>query len=306
MEEKMISQPEYLTYPTLNPSPKREGLSPLPFLGKGSGGWGNCFWFLVAFMFPLLLPAQCPTTNNVFTDGEQIRYTVSYNWGPVWVDAGLVTFSVKSELFRGKPSWHLKGTGKSFASYDLLFKVRDYFDSWIDPETFKSYDFRRTVYEGGYTLINTLNFDHNTKKVVANTKSNNNPQRTDTLPIHPCAFDMLSAIYYTRTIDFSELQSGVEKHVNILIDDAYFDIYIRPLGKEVVESTDGKRYRCIKFAAKMVQGTIFKGEEDVLVWVTDDANKIPIYIEAKIIVGTIKAYLKDAKGLRNPSKAVVR
>ena len=231
---------------------------------------------------------------------------MSYNWGPVWVDAGQVTFTVKSETFRGKPAWHLKGTGKSFNSYDLLFKVRDYFDSWIDPESFRSYDFKRHVYEGGYTLLNTLNFDYNAQRIISNTKSNNNPQRTDTLPVRPCAFDMLSAIYYTRSLDYAELLANPATHLEVLIDDGYYDIYIRPVGREVVESTDGKRYRCIKFAAKMVQGTIFKGEEDVLVWVTDDANKIPIYIEAKIIVGTIKAYMKDAKGLRNPVTSVVR
>jgi len=259
-----------------------------------------------ALFFPLFAYTQCFQSNTVFGDGEKISYTVSYNWGPVWVDAGLVSFSVTNEQFRGKPCYHLKGTGTSYKSYDLLFKVRDYFDAWIDPDTFKSYDFKRYVYEGGYTLINTLTFDYNQQKVIANTKSNKNPQRTDTLPVKPCAFDMLSAIYYTRTLDYSDLQAGNKKHVTILIDDAYYDIYIRYLGREVVESTDGNRYRCIKFAAKMVQGTIFKGEEDVLVWVTDDANKIPIYIEAKIIVGTIKAYMKQSKGLRNAFTSVVR
>ncbi len=265
-----------------------------------------CAFAVILPLLPSPATAQCPTSNSVFGDGELLRYTVSYNWGPVWVDAGLVTFSVKSETFRGKPSLHLKGTGKSFASYDLLFKVRDYFDSWIDPVSFKSYDFKRYVYEGGYTLLNTLNFDYTTDKIIANTKSNNNPQRTDTMAMRRCAFDMLSAIYYTRTLDFSDLSPEGKQKVTVLIDDAWYDIYIRPLGKETVESTDGKTYRCIKFAAKMVQGTIFKGEEDVLVWATDDANKVPVYIEAKIIVGTIKAYLKDATGLRNPVTSVIR
>ena len=264
------------------------------------------FLLMTAWFFPHFIFAQCPVSNTVFCDGEQIRYTVSYNWGPVWVDAGLVTFSITSELFRGKPSWHLKGTGKSFTSYDLLFKVRDYFDSWIDPATFRSYDFRRYVYEGGYTILNTLNFDYNAQKIIANTKSNKNPQRTDTLAMRSCFFDMLSAVYYTRTLDFSEIHPDKKKYITVLIDDAYYDIYIRPIGKEIVESSNGKRYRCIKFAAKMVQGTIFKGDEDVLIWVTDDANKIPIYIEAKIIVGTVKAYLKDAKGLKNPFSSLVR
>ena len=259
----------------------------------------------------LFLPAffcfsQCFTANSVFGDGEKISYTASYNWGPVWVDAGLVTFAANKELYHGKPAWHLKSTGKSFPSYDLLFKVRDYYDAWVDPVTFKTYDFRRYIYEGGYTLLNTLWFDHSGKRIISNTRSNHNPQRTDTVGIRDCAFDMLTAIYYTRTLDFSELRAEAKKQVTVLIDDAYYDIYIRPMGREIIESTDGKRYHCIKFAAKMVQGTIFKGDEDVLVWVTDDANKIPVYIEAKIIVGTVKAYLKEATGLKNPMTSLIR
>ncbi|HNY02493.1 MAG TPA: DUF3108 domain-containing protein [Bacteroidales bacterium] len=275
--------------------------------------WGNMitskFAGLILLLFLLnRLPvqAQCPVSNDVFGDGEQIRYLVTYNWGPVWVDAGTVTFTAKSDTYRGKPAWHLIGSGKSFRSYDMLYKVRDYYDSWIDPGTFHSFDFRRNVYEGGYTLLNTLYFDRQFGRVISNTKCINKPQRTDTMPIRPCTFDMLAAIYYVRTMDFASMKSDQKTDLTVLIDDAYYDIYIRPLGKEVVEANDGKRYRCQKFAAKMVSGTIFKGDEDVVVWVSDDANKVPIYIEAKIIVGTIKAYLKDFKGLKRPFGCIVK
>jgi len=264
------------------------------------------YGFPLLLLFAQTLNAQCPATNTVFGDGEQISYTASYNWGPVWVDAGLVTFSVTKEIYLGKQSWHLKSTGKSFPSYDVLFKVRDYYDSWIDPETFQTYNFKRYIYEGKYTLLNTLWFDQQTRRIISNTKSNNNPMRTDTLRMRNCAFDMLASIYYTRTLDFTDFRPDVKKKVTVLIDDAYYDIYIRYIGREVVETTDGKHYKCIKFAAKMVQGTIFKGEEDVLVWVTDDANRIPVYVEAKIIVGTVKAYLKEAKGLRNPMTSLIK
>ena len=263
-------------------------------------------FFLVAAIFPQHTHAQCPVSNTVFGNGEQISYTVSYNWGPVWVDAGLVTFSVNNEIYFGKPSWHLRSTGKSFMSYDMLFKVRDYYDSWIDPETFRSFNFRRNISEGGYTLLNTLIFEQSGERVIFNTKRNNQHLKTDTLQLPNCVFDILAAIYYTRTLDFSDLRPQGKKQITVLIDDAYFEIYIRPIGKEIVQSTDGKRYRCIKFAAKMVQGTIFKGDEDVTVWVTDDANKIPVYIEAKIIVGTVKAYMKETKGLKNPMTSLIR
>ncbi len=251
------------------------------------------------------LRAQCTPVNNVFQEGEEITYTASYNWGPVWVDAGLVTFSVGTEMYMGKHAWHFKGIGKTFPTYDFLYKVRDYYDSWTDQETFLPLGFRRYIYEGGYTLLNTMTFDHHQNKIISNTKSNNNPVRYDTLKLSPCMFDMLTAVYHTRMVDIARMRINEKKQISIVIDDALYNIYIRALGKEIVENTDGKKYRCNKVAAKMVEGTIFKGDEDVLVWVTDDANKIPIRIEAKIIVGTVKAFLKEAKGLRNPTTSLI-
>jgi hypothetical protein len=249
---------------------------------------------------------QCFKGNTVFQAGESITYEISYNWGPIWVDAGLVTFSTEREQYLGREVYHFTSTGKTYSSYDLFFKVRDYYDSWVDTSDFSSVGFKRYIYEGGYTLLNTLAFDRENQKIYSNTKTNNNPQRLDTLPIHPCSFDMLSAVFYTRTLDLGAFKQNERIPVKVVIDDTYYDIYIKSMGRENVKSTDGKKYRCIKFAAKMVQGTIFRGEEDVLVWVTDDENKIPVYIEAKIIVGTIKAYLKESRGLRNPMGSLIR
>ena len=261
--------------------------------------------FILA-LFYLDSSAQCFTSNRAFGNGEEISFTVSYNWGPVWVDAGLVTFSAVSEMYKGKPAWHLKSTGKTFKSYDILFKVRDYYDSWVDPGTFKTHEFRRYIYEGGYTLLNTMTYDPIRELVYSNTKTNSNPVRMDTLKLTPCLFDMVAAVYYVRTLDLADMKPEVRIPVNVMIDDSVYQIQIRTVGREIVEHPDGKRYRCIRFAAMMVKGTIFKGEEDVNVWVTDDPNKIPVYVEAKILIGTIKAYLKSYKGLLHPMTSLIK
>jgi len=255
--------------------------------------------------FPLYLNAQCFQSNTVFGDGEDITYTIHYNWGPIWVDAGEVTFKAKLEKKGEKQLWHLTSTGKTFPSYDMLFKVRDYYETWVEPETFRTVSFKRYTYEGGYSLVNTLSFDYEKSKIFSSTKTNNNPVRFDTIGIQPCFFDMLAAVYYTRTIDLSNIPMYQKRQVSVVIDDQVFNIYIRPLAREIVQNSDGRKYNCIKISAKMVEGTIFKGDEDVLVWITDDRNHIPIYIEAKILVGTIRAYLHEAKGLRNPMKSLV-
>jgi hypothetical protein len=252
------------------------------------------------------LKAQCFSANSTFGDGENVTFEVMYNWGPIWVNAGLVTFSAKKEILSGKETFHLKSTGKTYASYDFLFKVRDYYDSWIDPATFRSLSFQRMIYEGGYTLVNTIRFDQANQIAYSSTKSNNNPVRKDTLPSGPCAFDMLSAVYYTRTLDLRHLSPDLRIPVTVIVDDSLYHIYIRYIGKETLADQNGQKYRCIKFSAKMIEGTIFRGDEDVLVWVTDDENKIPVYIEAKILVGTVRAYLKEMTGVRNPVTSLVK
>jgi hypothetical protein len=250
--------------------------------------------------------AQCFTKNNAFGDGENITYEVSYNWGPIWMDAGLVNFMVSKEKYFGKDAWHLKSTGKTYTGYDYFFKVRDYYNSWIDPQTFHSIEFKRYIYEGNYNLLNTITFDLNHQIALSHTKSNNNPLRKDTIRLSKCIFDMLSSVYFTRTLNLSDLKPEARIPVSIIIDDSVYSIVVRSLGKEVIENMDGQRYKCIKFTAKMVQGTIFRGNEDALIWITDDENKIPVYIEAKIIVGSVKAYLIEAKGLKNPIKALIK
>jgi hypothetical protein len=263
-------------------------------------------FLIVSFLAISGINAQCYKENRAFKDGEFLSYDVSYNWGPIWVDAGRVTFSIDQEKYLGKPAWHLKSSGKTYKSYDFFFKVVDYYDAWIDPGTFHSYEFRRSVNEGGYKLINCLRYDQTGQTVYSSTKSNNNPVRFDTLRRKTCAYNPLEAVYIARTLDISALKHDARIPVTVIIDDSTYDIYIRYIGKEVVQARDGMQYRCIKFAAKMVSGTIFRGDEDVLVWVTDDENRVPVYVEAKILVGTVKAYIKDMKGLRNSLSSLVK
>ena len=65
---------------------------------------------------------------------------------------------------------------------------------------------------------------------------------------------------------------------------------------------DGKSYETLKFSILLVEGTIFKGGEDLLVWITADKNRVPLLVEAKILVGTVKASFKYAVNLKYPLK----
>ena len=42
----------------------------------------------------------------------------------------------------------------------------------------------------------------------------------------------------------------------------------------------------------------------MFIWVTADENKVPVLVEAKILIGSVKAYLTGAKGLRYPNDLI--
>jgi hypothetical protein len=83
----------------------------------------------------------------------------------------------------------------------------------------------------------------------------------------------------------------------MFLDDKVYNIYIRYIGKETVETKFGK-FRAIKFAPLLIKGTMFEGGEKMTVWVSDDGNKVPLRIDSPISVGSIKVDMVDYKNLR--------
>jgi len=242
--------------------------------------------------------AQCPIDSKAFVPGETITYKAYYNWGFIWIHAGEVEFKVTSKNYVGRDVVHLYAYGTSFKSYDWIFKIREKYQSFIDPETLMPLWYQRDVTEGSYTAFEEYTFDYKNNLIHTCVQKRKNPAVTGSLPLTPCLFDVMTAVYYFRSVDFSKLKEGMKIPINMILDSKTYQLYIRYLGKEDVKTRDKKKYKCIKFAVQLVEGTIFKGDEDAVIWVTDDENKIPVIVEAQILVGSVKAILNDAKGLK--------
>jgi hypothetical protein len=254
----------------------------------------------------ILLNGQCFDKNFAFKEGEVLNYEVFYNWGFIWLNAGYVEFKVKAGEFNDRPVYHFDGYGATYKSYDWIFKVRDHYQSYLDKESMKPLWFSSQTYEGGYEADIKYYFDQEKKQAYLYTQNSNRPFKKDTLRLPGCAFDVMSLIYYSRNLDFSRVKKGDSIPVVVVLDTSVYNLYIRYLGKETFESRDGNTYKCIKFSALLVEGTIFKGGEDLYAWVSDDKNRIPILVEAKILVGSVKAYLRNVQEINNPFDALVR
>jgi hypothetical protein len=258
---------------------------------------------LIPFAF---LNAQCFERNAAFKEGEILNYEVFYNWGFIWLNAGYVEFKVKAGDFQNRPVYHFDAYGATYKSYDWIFKVRDHYQAYLDRESLRPLWFSCQTFEGGYEADIKYYFNPAKNTATLYTQNSDRPFKKDTLKLAPCTFDVLSLIYYSRNIDFSGVKVGDSVPVITVLDTSAYNLYIRYLGKETIESKDGKKYNCIKFSALLVEGTIFKGGEDLYGWVTDDKNRIPILVEAKILVGSVKAYFRSVQENKNPFDALVK
>lgn len=247
----------------------------------------------------LSLYSQCTIDYLPFKDGEQINYDIFYNLKNIWVSAGKVRFSVSDSIYNNKECFHFDGKGKTLKNYDWFFKVRDHYASLATKNTLTPLRFVRDVNEGGYLTYYDYRFNHidNTAKVYLNKKDSTKSQN---IKIQPCAFDVMTAVYYARCLDFSDLKVGDTIPFTFIVDKELFNVHIRYTGKSVIKTLDNKRYRCIKFKPLLIEGTLFEEGEFMEVFVTDDKNRIPLYIEAKILVGTVKAYITSFKNVKYP------
>ena len=237
----------------------------------------------------------CGIKNKSTRWGEVLNYKVYYTLAGAYIGAAEATFSNVISILNGKYVYHLVGAGRTYKSYDWFYKVRDVYESYIDTSTMLPLKFVRDVNERNSRIYNSVIFQHADKKAIST---------NGVFTIPACVQDVLSAIYYARNIDFGQLKPGDKIPFSLFLDDEVFHIFIRYIGKEKLKTKYGS-YNTIKFKPLLIDGTIFKGGENMTVWVTDDQNKIPVLIETPILIGSIKVYLSEYKNVRNPTSGIL-
>ena len=177
-----------------------------------------------------------------------------------------------------------------------FFSVEDTYETYFDKNTVRPKHFIRKINEGGYTKDKEIFFDFKKHKA----RVINHKRETDsTYFIQNDVQDMLSSFYYLRTIDFDGLKENDSVDVNMFFDERQNNIRVLVMGRDRLKTKFGE-IDCIKIRPLVLEGRVFKDEENVTLWISDDRNKIPVRIKASILVGSVKAELIEARGLAHP------
>jgi hypothetical protein len=233
---------------------------------------------------------QLPRTpHHAFKRGERLEYEVSYGW----LDAGEAIIEVKEDRRKiGERSvMYVVATGRSKGTFDWFFKVRDRYETYMDEEGVFPWIFVRDIHEGGFELEQYYTFDRLGKKV----KTDKGKEFEVPLGVQ----DMISSFYRARALDMRNVKPGDIFEMQAFVDNEVWPLKIKFLRFESIEIDKGE-FDCMVFVPVVQKGRIFKEEEDMMVWVTNDDNKIPVMAKASVLVGSIKMELVDYEGLANP------
>ncbi len=245
--------------------------------------------FLVALFF--LTTGFSQEKKQAFKSGEWLRYKMSYSG---FLRAGSAILEVEEKEYNGKKVYHTKGTGWTSGMIKWFFKVDDKYESFFDKDTIKPYLFKRKIDEGGYKKHRITSFNYSSNKAYVQDFT----LQKDTSVAFTNVQDMLSSFYYLRNQNVKNLKEGDEIAIDMFMDSQIYPFKLKYLGKETIKTKYGK-IKSLIFRPLVQSGRVFKAQESVTIWITDDENKIPIKMKANLSVGSLRAELEGYKGLAN-------
>ena len=237
-----------------------------------------------------------------YAAGERLTFTMHYEWGAIDSDVGTGTVALDTMRFNGEKVFRCSVYGRTTRLYDLFFKVREDFKSWFTCDGLKPMKFTRDTHEGKYVARNTYIYDWSSEEphIIADVYSSSSGQRNIELPLTPCTFDLPTLFFFARNMDVDNVVLGQRYPMTFAIDDDVYNFYYIYQGREVKKIKGLGTFNTLKFAVRLVAGSVFTGKEDMTVWVTDDQNKVPLLFESPIIVGKVQGRLMSFQNLKAP------
>ncbi len=274
----------------------------------------NFILFILFFNLPFSFKSSEPTIQNVeaisncyieniaFQDDEELKYKVYYNWGIMWLSAAEVVFRVKEK----KDGYHISAVGKTYSSYEWLYKVHNKYEVFIDKETLLPKWSVRIIKENNYTQYEKMVFNQTAGTVISTLGKTEKDAKSQTIMIKDCAHDVLSIIYFVRNYPFKSFKSGQSFPVKVFLDRETNNLTAKYNGMKKKQEIKGMgKFNTYSISPGTIEGKVFEKGNTMNMLISEDGNHIPLLIESKLSVGSVKIALKSYKNLRYPLKSKI-
>jgi hypothetical protein len=256
-----------------------------------------CRLFFFRLLPLVLLATSSKPLGKLYTaaylPGEQLEYRVHYGF----FNAGTAYMRVtdKYYLVNNKVCFRAEIIGNSTWAFDQIVKIRDVWGTYFDTVNFQPQKSFRSIRENRYRKREETFFDYskNIAKVVA---ENDTPKIVKVLPN---VQDIVSGYYFLRLQNYEGIKKNDTLRLNGIFEDKFYNFKILYLGKTRIKTKFG-RTDCFLISPIMPENKLFKGKNPIKMWISDDKNRIPMKVEAELILGAAELDLIEYSNLKYP------
>ena len=248
------------------------------------------------FLFTIILILTFSVSFSQIKPNERLVYAASYNMSGLMTQLAQVTMETETMKTSKNTFLHLSCQAATFSKWDSFFKIRDLYESYVNPTTLKPSLYKRSINEGGYTKTEKYIFKPDGKTILSTSKKKNKPETKKTFTVGNSTQDIVSIIYKLRTIDFQNYKNGQTKSFVIVFDEKEIPVLVKFMGNETVSAGNLGTKNCYKISISAKTDAL-KGKDKNLIWLTADTKKIPALIKFSIPVGTGQLTLSNATGI---------
>jgi hypothetical protein len=257
-------------------------------------------WLHALLLLPgLAVATPPPELGRLYREGERLVYDITW----LGIRAAEATLEARGVIrLNGRQVYHLVTTAQSTPFISKFFRVDDRSESYVTLEPMRSLRFEKHLREGRYRHSSQTAFDHAERlasfryldfgKVPREISRLEEAERygkyvQQEFPLSAGALDELSILYYVRTLP---LATGTRVVAGVFASKKNWEVEVRVLGRETLDTALGRRATLVVEPLLKFEG-IFQNKGRVVVWLTDDAEKIPVRMKSEVIIGSFMATL---------------
>lgn len=245
--------------------------------------------FIILLFFPLFKVIG----QNCFIPGEELRYSIYF--GPI--NAGIADVKLVKTYYGSNRVFHSKLIGRSTGLADKIYKVYDTYECYFDSINILPVTSIRDIREGRYRKKNIDSYNHQSNIISCGNKGEIQAPKD--------IRDIMSAFYFFRNYNFTSLRKGDIIKIEIFFDDELITFRLYFIGKEHIETKMGE-FNCLKFIPEIAKKKKNEQSEnisptpkdDMILWISDDPNHVPIRVKFDLFIGSIKCDLIGHQGLK--------
>jgi hypothetical protein len=221
-----------------------------------------------------------PALEEPFRPGESLKFSVQY--GPIHAGSAYLEVPEVSQI-NGRAAYRLVARAESNSFFSHFYKVRNVIESRWDSVGHFSISYTENRREGGTKSQSEIHFDSTLNEALY--------PDGHVYSVPPNVQDALSSFYYTR---MQALPLGGSVVFDYHASRRSQPLEVRVLGRERVKTPAGT-FDCIAVEPILKAGGIFKNKGRLVIWLTDDAHRMPVLMKSKVAIGSISVILQSAR-----------